>query len=47
MLYFLEKARKIVAALGAPPPNPRWLPAARGSAPKPSSCYSHSICVLF
>jgi len=31
MLYFLEKAGKIAAALGAPPPNPRWSPAAWGS----------------
>jgi len=43
MFYFLEKAGKIAAALGAPPPNPRWLPAA----PRPPSCYSHSISMLF
>jgi len=48
MLYFLKKKiGKIAVALGAPPPNPRWPPAVRGSAPRPSSCYFLSIYGLF
>jgi len=47
MLYFLEKAGKIAAALGAPPPNLRWPPVAGVSALRPPSCYPHSIYVLF
>jgi len=31
---FFEKFWKIAAALGAPLPNPRWPPAAGGSAPR-------------
>jgi len=46
MLYFLKKAGKIAEALGAPPPNSRWPPAAGGSAPRPPSCYSHSMYVV-
>jgi len=34
MLYFLKKAGKIAAALGAPPLNPRWPPAAPPPEPK-------------
>jgi len=34
MLYFLEKAGKIAAAMVALPSNPRCPPAARGSAPQ-------------
>jgi len=45
-VLFFEKAGKIAAALGAPPPNPRWPPAAGGSALRPPSCYSHSTYVL-
>jgi len=48
ILYFLEKAEKIAAALWVPPPNLRWLPAAGGSASKPPSscpttCYTAQI----
>jgi len=48
MLYFLKKkkVRKIAEALGTPLPNPRWLPAAEGSAPKHPSCYSHHLLQL-
>jgi len=47
MLYFLEKAGKIAAALEAPPPNPRSPSAVGGSAARPPGCYSHSIYMLF
>jgi len=35
MRIFRKKGCKIVAAPGAPPPNPHWLPAAGDSAPDP------------
>jgi len=38
MLYFLEKNEKIAAAVGDPPPNPRWSLAAEDSASRPPSC---------
>jgi len=48
MLYLLEKKGKIAVALGAPPPNSCWPPAAGGSAFRPSSsypitCYSYFL----
>jgi len=46
MLYFYEKNWKIAAALGAPPPNPRWPPAAGGSTPRPPSDYSHHLSLV-
>jgi len=45
-LHFLKKAGKIAAALGAPPPNPHWPPAAGGYAPRLLNCCSHSTYVL-
>jgi len=39
---FFEKSWKIAAASGAPPPIPRWPPAAEGGAPRPPSYSSHS-----
>jgi len=41
---FFEKIWKIAAALGAPLPNPRWPPAAGGSA---LSCYSYYLSQFF
>jgi len=41
--YILEKGCKIAAAPGAPPPNPRLLPAAGNSAPRSLRCYSHIL----
>jgi len=39
--YFLEKkAVKLPQCPGAPPPNPRWPPAAGHSAPRSPRCYS-------
>jgi len=43
---FLEKNGKIVAAFGAPPPNPLWLPAVGAPPPDlpvvtPVSCFSY------
>jgi len=35
MSIFWNKNVKIISASGAPPPNPRWPPAAGGSAPRP------------
>jgi len=40
MRIFLEKTVKNRPSVRAPPPNPRLLPAAGGSAPKPWRCYS-------
>jgi len=44
--YFLEKFAKFVSALGDPPTNSRWPPAAGGSAPKPLRCYSRLLLQL-
>jgi len=47
MLYFLEKAEKIAAALSAPPSTPVGLRRLEALLPDPPSCYPHSIYVLF
>jgi len=47
MLHFLNKARKIAAALGAPLPNPRWPPAAGGSAQTPELLFPSPVALAF
>jgi len=42
----LEKTENIAAALGTPPENPRWPPAARGSAPRPTRFYPYHLLLL-
>jgi len=44
--YFLEKDAKNRLSVGAPPPNPRWPPAAGGSALRPLRCYSRLLLQL-
>jgi len=54
MLYFLKKSGKIAAALGDPPPNPHWPPAAEDFAPDPQvvaltelTCHFYALMLRF